>query len=522
MPSTKGAAKPQHSTIFSTELFTRAYIVIMYAVFPLYLNAEKYINLTEHKAVFFFALTIVFLICLPLLMLIRYDGGAKKLNGGVIHYGPAFEEWALIAYLFITLVATIFSPYPGNLIWGYTQRNDGLMTILLYGGIFFAVSRYYKTKELDFALFAISSMLVSLIGILQYYGLDIFHLFPYESMPGFTPQTIFFRTTLGNVDVVSTYASVAVVLFGLLFVKRESRYRPLYLAAAALSTYLLMIAGAQAGMVGILTAFLLCLPFVMEHHRQVVRMLLLGSACAFMVFVFHLTNEPVLTAKVLQSYWLMFAVLMLALGGIVYFACRGVWARINPAVLRWTGGALIVLLLLGGVAGVEILGSTRTAGTLYDARQILHGNLPDETGSYRGFLWKLCFSLLREQTPVGQLLIGSGPDTFVNRFEVYRSVTVAKFGQFYDKAHNEYLQIIFCQGLLGLLSYLAFLAAALGKALKRAFDDPWVFACGFACVSYLAQAFFSINLPITAPLLWILLGVVYGRYRAAAGGRARV
>ena len=126
---------------------------------------------------------------------------------------------------------------------------------------------------------------------------------------------------------------------------------------------------------------------------------------------------------------------------------------------------------------------------------------------------------------MGQLLIGSGPDTFVDRFETFKEESVSQFNQYYDKAHNEYLQILICQGILGLVAYLAFLGAVLLKAIKPAFEHPLLLACLLACVSYLVLAFFSISLPISAPALWILLGIAAmlsrGQGDTAASGEIR-
>jgi O-antigen ligase len=96
----------------------------------------------------------------------------------------------------------------------------------------------------------------------------------------------------------------------------------------------------------------------------------------------------------------------------------------------------------------------------------------------------------------------------VDRFGPFQEESKALFNIIYDKAHNEYLQIVICQGILGLGAYLLFLGAVLKNAVKRAFADPLLLACMLACVSYLVQAFFSISLPISAPVFWILLGVV--------------
>ncbi|HWR24513.1 MAG TPA: O-antigen ligase family protein [Feifaniaceae bacterium] len=489
-----------------TELLARIYVLIMLCIFPLYLGPQKYILLTQSKTIFFFVVTLLALASVPILYFTRFSG-ANQLKS-VKPPALSFAGWALIAFLSVTLIATVFSPYPKNVFWGYKERFDGFATQLLYGAVFLFVARYYQPRETDFAAFAVSSILVSVIGILQYYEMDFLGLFPYDLLPEYTAKTIIFRTTLGNIDVVSSYLSITVVLFGLLYVKHPGKFRPLYLAAGALNTYMLVVAGAEAGMVGALAAFALSLPFVVSDIKALARLLLLGDVYALMIFLFNTSNTAPGTLDLLHSRWFLISLALLILGGILFLIAGRVRFTPNAVAMRWAGVALIALILALGAAAVEHIGKDPASGTIYQARELLHGNLQDEFGSYRGFIWNRTFRLLKESTPVPQLLFGSGPDTFVDRFGPFQDEAKALLHIIYDKAHNEYLQILICQGVLGLISYLVFIGAVLKNAVKRAFSDPLLLACLLACVSYLVQAFFSISLPISAPVFWILLGVV--------------
>lgn len=498
-----------------TELLARIYVVIMLCIFPLYLNADKYILLTKHKTVFFFVVTLLALLSIPILYFTRFSG-ANQLKS-IKPPSLSFAGWALVAFLFVTLVATVFTPYPKNVFWGYEERFDGFATQLLYGVIFFFVARYYRPRETDIAAFAVSSMLVSIIGILQYYDMDFLKLFPYDMLPYYTAKTIIFRTTLGNVDVISSYLSITVVLFGLLYVKHPGKFRPLYLAAGALNAYMLVVGGAEAGMVGALAAFVLSLPFVLSDLKTLARLFLLGGVYALMIFLFNTSNIAPGTLNLLGSRWFLLSLALLVLGAALFLIAGRVRFSPKTATMRWVGASFIVIILVLGIVVVERIGTDPATGTIYQVRELLHGNFQDEFGSYRGFVWSRTFRILKENTPFSQLLIGSGPDTFVDRFGPFQEESKALFNIIYDKAHNEYLQIVICQGILGLGAYLLFLGAVLKNAVKRAFDDPLLLACLLACVSYLVQAFFSISLPISAPALWILLGIVALRSRNQDG-----
>ncbi len=505
------STKPKNKTtlkkkeVDQKELLARVYVVIMLSIFPLYLNADKYISLTKHKTVFLFVVTLLAFLSIPILYFTRFEG--IKQRKPIKLPAPSFAGWMLLAFLFITLLSTLFTPYPKNIFWGYAERFDGFATQLLYGAIFLFVARYYRPKEIDFVAFAVSSMLVSVIGIMQYYEMDFLSLFPYDRMPEFTGKTIIFRTTLGNIDVVSSYLSITVVLFGMLYVKYPSKFRLLYLAAGAINTYMLMVAGAEAGMVGAMAAFVLSLPFIITDLKTLARLLLVGGAYALMIFLFNTSNVAAGTLNLLGSRWFLLSLTLAALGGILFVLSGRVRFKPKAATIRWIGVSLIVLVLAAGILAVEKIGMDPATGTIYQAREMLNGNMQDEFGTYRGFVWKRTLRVLQESTPFGQLLIGSGPDTFVDRFGPFQKEAKALLNIMYDKAHNEYLQILICQGILGLAAYLTFLGAVLAKAAKRAFEDPLLLACLLACVSYLIQAFFSISLPISTPAFWILLGL---------------
>ena len=160
---------------------------------------------------------------------------------------------------------------------------------------------------------------------------------------------------------------------------------------------------------------------------------------------------------------------------------------------------------VAGIAGIEILGRADPAdenpsGLMYEAREILHGNIKDELGTNRVYIWRNALAALPNYP-----IIGTGPDTFAQAFPEEAHM---RYGESYDKAHSEYIQILICQGILGLACYLVFLVGILLKSIPAAFTNPLAMAVLAAFVGYCAQAFFNISLPIASQTLWVFAGML--------------
>ena len=77
-----------------------------------------------------------------------------------------------------------------------------------------------------------------------------------------------------------------------------------------------------------------------------------------------------------------------------------------------------------------------------------------------------------------------------------------------DTAHNEYLNILVNQGLLGLLPYTALLVVSGIRWMRSARMSLTAAVCGCAALGYCIQAFFGISSPISTPYLWMALALL--------------
>lgn len=167
--------------------------------------------------------------------------------------------------------------------------------------------------------------------------------------------------------------------------------------------------------------------------------------------------------------------------------------------------ALVILLFLGAVCVTYFAGDA-VGGFPAEASALLHGQWDDSFGSGRLYIWRKTAELIPER-----LLLGGGPDTLGLRtdafFERFNEATGTLIRAQVDDAHNEYLNILVNQGIVGLLAYLTVLVSALATWIRRAPRDTVTAICGGGAFCYCIQAFFGLSSPASTPLLWICLAL---------------
>lgn len=174
-----------------------------------------------------------------------------------------------------------------------------------------------------------------------------------------------------------------------------------------------------------------------------------------------------------------------------------------PALMRSPRRTLVAGCVSGGVT-LTGLGTLYfwpgSSGTLWEMSRVLHGELLDSFGSHRGQIWKRCWELFGERP-----WLGHGPGTAAKILDITWE------GEYYiahvDNTHNVYLGHLIEIGLVGALAYVAAAFCAALSWLRRR-DDDLVAALGCGFIAYLVQDFFGLGLSLTAPMLFVLWGLL--------------
>ena len=167
--------------------------------------------------------------------------------------------------------------------------------------------------------------------------------------------------------------------------------------------------------------------------------------------------------------------------------------------------AIIILAILGMIF---IYNYSFDSGFLFEIREILHGRISDTFGSGRIRIWKNVLSEIPDSP-----IFGKGPDTMqlekFPSFERYYPALGKVMKTGIDVAHNELLNVLYHQGIIGLISYLGFIFFVLRDWWKNR-NDTVVLSLGISLICYLVQSMFTFSMCLVAPYFWIAAGRVVG------------
>lgn len=234
----------------------------------------------------------------------------------------------------------------------------------------------------------------------------------------------------------------------------------------------------------------------------------LGMACPFVVYLL-ITHWRRRKWTLLIILAMQFAAIsasgsrggMLAAGaGLI--AMAAVYRDRLPRSIRIPATALLALGL------VAVLLIVRSAAVSAGKDQVLgYEILRTDTLDTRFYFWDGAVRIFKANP-----IIGTGPDTYLGSFPLYRSAKDAnEHGlEIPDKAHNVYLEHASNAGILGITSFLALFGLALWFGYRRARTSgpDRLIAAAFvgALAGYLMQAVFSIDVPPIASFGWVVLG----------------
>lgn len=197
-----------------------------------------------------------------------------------------------------------------------------------------------------------------------------------------------------------------------------------------------------------------------------------------------------LMASMTRSAWLAFGVY-----SFLFFVFSVFSTRKYRMLLKWGVLMLVFAAIFVAMNSGQHQKLTKRAETIVnDAKRYEE----DTSGSKRVYYWKRTGTFVFEQP-----LLGSGPDTFGKVFEKYHG----NMKQYFEKAHNEYLQIAVTLGYPALITYLGLIGIVLLRLAKQLRGDRLSQVLFCCIIGYLVQACFNISVIPAAPVFWAMLGI---------------
>lgn len=422
-------------------------------------------------------------------------------------------EYAMLAYFIALVISTCLAYDPRIAFGGINYRGESFIIQTMYLLTAALAARFYRVKERDLLIFCAVAALVAGYGILQFYGMDFLGFYDGSSRnPG---RDFLLISTMSNRNLAAYYFGMALCVSSVMFTRRDGRLRWVFFAAACVMFYTILITMTRGAYVGLLTAAAVFFPFIARTRRDAARLCFLLSSFSLLwcVYVRLYAAAGFGTANMafLTPYVLLLAVLFCAAGAALFYSGKLAELTKLPrkaAVAGWY--ILLVVLLAAALINMSALAEATGDLTLWQISEMLKGNISDDFGTMRIYPWRKALEFAAER-PV----FGWGPDNFGVVFnERYMIESFARFGQTYDKAHSEPLQILVSSGAVGLAGLLAYFGLVFYSVRKR-LHEPMVLGVAAAMLCYFVHSLFAFSTPITHPVIWCMWGVLAGM---GAGG----
>lgn len=207
-------------------------------------------------------------------------------------YPTIFEDKLLLLYLLLIMLSTTFSNNRLYSLIGYSNRFEGLITLIMYFFVFFITYRNFECSYKYFRVFIISTILLSLYGIIQYFG--------YDPMPQELARVTFVgrgHSTFGNPNFYGTYLTLVLPIAAFAYLKTGSL---VYLIATGSVYFALLTSFTRSGWVGSFFAFGIVLFTAIKGKFSRKHILLLIAILLVITAVVEIESEGRVIARLLS------------------------------------------------------------------------------------------------------------------------------------------------------------------------------------------------------------------------------
>ncbi|MDO4439414.1 MAG: O-antigen ligase family protein [Eubacteriales bacterium] len=531
--------------------YVGVYVFIILAVFPLFVT-RKYFNILEDKFYLFWVSTAVVTALSIITALVFYikerskgrhstpKHKSKEFRSEEDRSGKAglglsvkelvgklrLEDIFFVGFMLVSIISTVFSKWQYEAFWGNMGRYQGLFLWIWYAASYVLISRFFRFKKVYIDIFLIAGALLAAFAVTDYFQLDIFG---WQAAIADAKVRTDFSSTIGNVNSLTAVLGMYLGVSALMFVSEKKHGKTIfYYFITALMFMALAAAQSDNAVLGIALLFGL-LPFFAWKTKGgllryfmllavfVASLCLLGSLTSLHGAVIHEAAFGVLLVLANKAKSLLGILLL-----VLIFICILIDAMILFEARR--GNKTIVSCMQETLSrnfriawGILCLAFfILLAMMFYDAN---HGGHPeffaplsnififdDNWGTFRGYNWKMLLGYMGDFSLFNKLF-GAGPESYGIYTKVYDYYSTIDFmKQTIDSPHNEFLQYLFCTGILGVITYYGGLLIACVKMLFSKFSGISS-AFAFAVLMYTAQSLINISVPVATPLAIVLLAI---------------
>lgn len=499
------------------EQAAKSYLFLMLGIYPLFI-VNSYEDLVFKKWALFLYASVAFVVVGAGCGLAYLLGHRTSLRADI---RAAVRAWSatdccVLVYFVSVVISYIGAVDKKTALWGIDTWYMGLLSQLLFVGIYFGISRGYVRKPYLKILAAVVGVIVSSIVILQRFSINVLHLYDRFG----EDVKLNFVTTLGQVTWSSSYISILLIAgMGIFYLTKEKKQKIFWGICIGIGFASELLLNCDSGVITLLAAWMIMLWMSFGSRERVLSLLetiiialtaAAGVGMSERAFKERLIPIDAVYLKVAQSEWVY---IFLAAVLVLYLLIRS--KRIPVSTRKQTVCILkgiylaVVFLAMIGVILLFIL---------HD-KNYFNGS-PTENyfrftiwwGNSRGFIWRTGAAVFGDFS-LWRKLFGCGPDCFTPYAYELMGDAINEFwhNQIVPNVHNEWFNALINYGVVGGAAYLGiFLSAARGymkKALDMTNEQPVLFGTGLAAAGYIAHNVLCYQQIIGTPLIFILMGI---------------
>jgi len=364
-------------------------------------------------------------------------------------------------FIVVQILSTLFSQDKYTSIFGYpTRLNGGLISQFAYFVIFLTGLISINTQKLKNLLFAVvfAGVAVSLWGIPSHFNADPTCLVLTGKLTSACWQKEFDPTlrifsTLGQPNWLASYLVLILpISLAFTFFYKENKVKLIFTVSSSLIFFTIILTNSRAGLLGLLVSFVI---FALFMGTKAIKgnIKLISALCTVFVII-TLLFSPNLTSRITDF----------------------VTSQKQP--------------ISQSTQDVKPTQSSLTSGGT-------------DSGQIRLIVWQGALDVIKSSP-----ILGTGPETFVSSYYKFRPQAhnqTTEWQFFYNKAHNEFLNYAANTGLLGLFSYMTFLALTILTIFKLKNTTIVQKSIVAGIIGYLITIFFGFSTVSTQIIFFLVI-----------------
>lgn len=494
---------------------TSFYVLTLFIALPLFYH-NKYYDIGKFKFSLYEKITLIFIILSSLIgivhiicLLTQKQKDKTKLS---------IIDWFAIGYAIIVILCYFMSSYKEIALHGYQGWNMGLLSQLSFVILYFLVSRFWNRKWMYDFLFTmcISSALTFIFAILHRFLIDPLAL--YQDID--THYHLLFLSTIGQATWYSSFLCTVFPIGLFLFWYCNQKWQRICLLIYCILGYASLVTQNSDSAFAALAATWLTIFFISFDSNQGVKrfleIVILGLITMRFVgllqlaFPDHIVELDTLSIFFSQHYslWILLALLFIIYALFTWGEQKKHLQVHSILCLRYIVAVLLIIGFILTIILIVLTTKRKLPDFMTFLYQVPYLSFNQKWGNQRGFTWQLSLKMFMEY-PIKEKILGIGPDCYSSYAYAYYSDEIRQvFGDsVLTNAHNEWLNILLNEGILGLLSYLGFFLSAAFTFLKKRYRHALLPAIAVCIFSYLFHNMFCYQQVMCTPFIFILIGM---------------